>query len=474
MATFHSEPYVYLAGLRHDAALIAWGAFYFRTSAGGPDDEMKLVEEKDLKHIFPPRKTTIGFSSESYGDALVTVLDDSGSPAGQVSVSREEGRNHAWVHGLRPDTRYHYEVRVNGEVWAGGPRRDWVIENGQRGFRRTAAGYRNTFRTHPDPAAPAPAFAFAVIGDYGRGVDREDDEPGGSNRQGHLAAALNELVDREEIRFLVTTGDNIYGKRKLFVLTDTGRADDDWFFPFFQPYRYIINRIPTYPTCGNHDDAETEAGEDFLAMLDNFYIDERLGVDLKDKGDASEAKGLFYRFRIGSNVEFVAIDTSDDNGIRQFEKAANKVFLDKVFPPAAAGENMWRIPFFHHPPFCKGPAHGDDEKVEKSLVDKFFKRAGVRVALAGHEHIYEVVEHEGIRYYITGGGGEVRTGRPNKGTAATVAAIAQVPHILVVKIAGRTMTVTPFGEDNGRPVVLQAVTTLQGKAVEAVSTVELP
>ena len=30
MPEFHAEPYLYLAGLTHKAALIAWGSFYFR------------------------------------------------------------------------------------------------------------------------------------------------------------------------------------------------------------------------------------------------------------------------------------------------------------------------------------------------------------------------------------------------------------------------------------------------------------
>src|SRR5262245_44017321 len=106
MATFHSEPYIYLAGLRHDAALIAWGAFYFRTASGGPDDEMKLIEDKDLKHVFPPRKTTIGWSSESYGNAVVSVRDEAGHQVANIAVSKEEKRNHAWVHGLKPNTQY--------------------------------------------------------------------------------------------------------------------------------------------------------------------------------------------------------------------------------------------------------------------------------------------------------------------------------------------------------------------------------
>ena len=38
---------------------------------------------------------------------------------------------------------------------------------------------------------------------------------------------------------------------------DHGDEDDDWFFTFYQPYRYLLNRIPVYPCIGNHDSAET-------------------------------------------------------------------------------------------------------------------------------------------------------------------------------------------------------------------------
>ena len=64
-----------------------------------------------------------------------------------------------------------------------------------------------------------------------------------------------------------------------------------------------------------------------------------------------------------------------------------------ISTPEASAVPLWRIPFFHHPPFCKGPVHGDDGAVEKTLVDKYFNRSGVRVAVAGHEHLFEIVDH---------------------------------------------------------------------------------
>jgi hypothetical protein len=44
-------------------------------------------------------------------------------------------------------------------------------------------------------------------------------------------------------------------------------------------------------------------------VYDNFYIKNRF-VNRISPGAASIEPGLFYRFRFGSNIEFVCIDTS--------------------------------------------------------------------------------------------------------------------------------------------------------------------
>jgi hypothetical protein len=89
-------------------------------------------------------------------------------------------------------------------------------------------------------------LTFAVIGDFGTGV-RKPSTP--DRRQREVAAALEAAIGPEDIRLLLTTGDNIYAGRTLLGIPvgSTGDEDDDWFFTFFQPYRYIVNRIPSIP-----------------------------------------------------------------------------------------------------------------------------------------------------------------------------------------------------------------------------------
>ena len=147
-----------------------------------------------------------------------------------------------------------------------------------------------------------------AIGDFGTGI-RHPSTP--DRQQREVAAALEKAVDAHDVRLILTTGDNIYAGRTLLGVPvgATGDEDDDWFFTYYQPYRYILNRIPVYPSIGNHDGDETEVNDDRDQVLDNFYVAERLAGE-EQAGRASVGPGLNYRFRHGSDIELVCIDSS--------------------------------------------------------------------------------------------------------------------------------------------------------------------
>ena len=462
----HFEPYLYLAGLTHTSALIAWGGFYFRvarTTAG-----WRLIDDSDLDHVHPPRSSSIGSHSYPYGHTRVEVSDEDGRV---VATGETRSANHVWVTGLEPDTTYRYRVMVNGREWAGGSRRDWAIGSApaEQGMVETGRAYDNLFRTHPRPDTEA-ALAFAAIGDFGTGVRRPSTE---ARRQREVAAALEGAVDREGIRLLLTTGDNIYAGRTLLGIPvgATGDEDDDWFFTFYQPYRYVINRIPVYPSIGNHDGNETEINDDRDQITDNFYLTERL-VGEEAAGRASIGPGLFYRFRFGSQIELVCLDTSRRSllfGERFFRHVNHGPFLQAAFPPPG-GKDLprWRIPFSHHPPYSAGPQWGNSRSSIEHLVP-LYRRSGVRMVLSGHEHNFQHSRVDGIDYFVTGGGGKVRTGRPGGFTSASTRAWAPSAHFLLVRIEGTRAVVTAVGED-GRP--LPAVDP-SGEPVAAHTAIEL-
>ncbi|MBY0497499.1 MAG: metallophosphoesterase [Cyanobacteria bacterium] len=434
MPEFHSEPYIYLPAVSHKSALIAWGAFYFRTNSRGT---WKIVDDADLKYVHPPRKDSIGAQSAPYGPARVEVYDATGKT---VAGANTEVANHCWVSGLQPDTEYTYKVFVKGQEWAAGERWDWSSK--EHALVQSGSTYDNRFRTSPDPAAPASKLSFAVIGDFGVGV--RQDTP--TRRQQQVANALRRMVDTEDVRFILTTGDNIYARVRVLgvAVGGTGDEDDDWFFTYFQPYRYVINRIPVYPSIGNHDADETEGRDDRAQVEDNFYLRERIASE-EAAGRASFGPGLFYRFRFGSDVEFVCIDTSKESffkGYRLFEFPKHWSFIEQSFT-AEGPQPAWRIPFAHHPLYSAGPQQYNTRGMEQLIP--LFERSGVRVMFAGHEHNFQHSRTPGFDHFVTGAAGKLRRARPDGFDAAHTVSWASECHCLLVSIAGRRMTVRAIG-----------------------------
>ena len=444
MPEFHAEPYLHLASLSHRSALITWGAFYFKTRT---HKQWKIVEDHDLRYVHPPREESIGARSAPYGPARVNVYDMAGTLAGTASTDRT---NFCWINGLTPDTRYRYEVIVHDEAWGSGERWDWTPGESQ-GLVQHGGTYVNEFRTFPDPDAAATGpLTFMVVGDYGTGMRKSTP----TRRQREVALAMQRAFDTHDVRLILTAGDNIYAGRRILGLpvlaSNTGDEDDDWFFTFFQPYRYMINRVPVYPCIGNHDTAETEEHDDRDQLLDNMYIRERLAAD--EVADRSSIDpGLFYRFRYGRDIEFICLDTSKEgffHGKRLFEYPSHWAWIERTF--ADADRVTWRLPFCHHPPFCAGPQHRNTDRMERLLP--LFTAGGVRAVFSGHEHNFQHSRTGGIDYFVTGAGSKVRTGAPTHFDEAHTVSWADTAHFLLVTIAGNSMTVRAVGELDGEEI----------------------
>jgi tartrate-resistant acid phosphatase type 5 len=441
----HFEPYVHLAGVGHDRALIAWGGFFFRRA----DGELKLVDDEELETEQLSRTESIGERSEPYGRAQVLVVDSSGKVAAQAETTTT---NHVWVEGLRPDTPYDYEIRVDGRPWLNGERYDWIREGGRASLRPSGRQYQCRFRTHAAEDAAVP-LTFAVLGDFGIGIfsDHED-----SRRQLAIARALEHAVTAHDVRLVLTTGDNIYLSHEGDEAT--GAEDDDWFYSFYQPYRYVLDRVPFYPAVGNHDGAETENSDDRSQLDDNYFLRQRFS-DERNASRASVDPGLFYRFEFGATASFVCLDTTMDDkcGTRYFDEASHHDFLNESFP-SKDDRSRWVIPYSHHPVFCAGPEHRNTGGMEQTLVP-LFERSGVRLVLAGHEHNFQYSRHHDIHYIVSGAGGQLRRDAPTNFHEARTVAWAAQGHFLVVALDADRATVHVLEVDaHGRTAPLIAST----------------
>ena len=317
-------------------------------------------------------------------------------------------------------------MRVDGRPWAEGELHDWNVEQGT--LVRAGRHYDNRFRTFPSTDAAVPV-SFAVLGDFGVGI--VDGRLDGA-RQLLLARALERAIDAHGVRLVITTGDNIYlGHQDT---AGTGNEDDEWYSSFYEPYRYVINRVPFFPTVGNHDAGDSESSDDRAQLADNYFLDHRFAPEV-ERGSASLGPGLFYRFQVGANVEFISIDTSLAREIgmeHYFDDPAHSRWVREAL---GGRGTQWRIPFSHHPPYCAGPEHTNTTGMVERLVP-LFEEAGVRLVLSGHEHNFQHSVVDGISYVVSGAAGKLRPEPPQRVEAAGTRAWAAAGHFLLVRIDG--------------------------------------
>lgn len=365
---------------------------------------------------------TIGRNSVSHGKAVVNI-------AGREIVSVE--RNWVSITGLEADHEYSYEVLLNG--------------------RQIGQG---SVRTHP---VTANELTFFVIGDYG------EDNKG----QRELAAVMVDELEKRQgtphpVRFVLTNGDNVYGKRFLFWYYSTGDDDSRWDKTFFEPYEKVLRHIPFYPTLGNHDGNESESHGDLPVYLDNFFF----------PGGKS---ARYYNFSFGGLADFFALDstTNTESGPPVAAYGPSSAQFEWLKQELADSDAPWKVFYFHHPSFTAGPNH-PPRLAELRHIHHLLEENGVQVVFNGHEHNLQISERNsntgGIQYIVSGSGGSLRTGKvsPEQMKAANIAGWAPQHQFLVVEIRGREMTITPLGI---KPI---RVTGSDGASVPMPVTITLP
>lgn len=344
---------------------------------------------------------TIGRDSVPLGKATVSIN-------GRIIPSE---RNWLQVDGLKSDTQYPYEVHVDGRKLGGG-----------------------TVRTYP---RRADRLTFFVIGDWGSG----------HRIQYGVAQAMTKEFERrtgDPVRFVLTTGDNIYADTVAGIPTRRfGAYDSDWRPKFYVPYADLLRRIPFYPSLGNHDGNESERRADLDVYLDNFFF-------------PHNERARYYQFSFGDFADFFALDstsnTAEGRPKPMFFKGGDQFqWLTKMLPASKA---RWKIPYFHHPPYNAGPGHSASLE-ELSHFVKLFESSGVKVVFTGHEHNFQLSDRSktgGLLYVVTGAGGQLRSGDITRRMAgANIAGWSKQPHFLVVEIEGDTMKITPIGA-NGEAI----------------------
>jgi hypothetical protein len=318
-------------------------------------------------------------------------------------------RNYVVVRGLQPDMEYEYRVEHGGNTIGQAKIRTWPVKSEK--------------------------LRFFVIGDFGSG----------DSAQRSVAQAMWSEYQKNwgdnPVRFVITTGDNLYGRLGLTLrFSNTGDQDSEWAAKFFQPFAPVIARIPFYPSLGNHDGNETEARADLNAYLDNFFF-------------PGDTPGRYYRFSYGGLADFFALDTT----LNTEEGPPKPAYLEngdqhKWFTRNLSESQVpWKIPYMHHPSFNAGPRHPAAAE-ELAHFISLFKQYGVKVVFTGHEHNFQFSlkndQTGGIRYIVSGAGGELRTGNIRSAMQSSqIEGWGAKHHFLLVEIDGKEMRITPKSPD---------------------------
>jgi hypothetical protein len=273
---------------------------------------------------------------------------------------------HASLDGLRPDTRYGYEIRHDGAEPVAGT------------FRTAPAGRSAGFRftSFGDQAIPAP---------IGRGLGPN------SPNAGHVVRA----IERLDPLFHLVNGDLCYAN-----ISDQPVAT--WASYFANNARSAASR-PWMPAAGNHESEVGNGPQGYLAYQTRF--------ELPDNGSA-RFRGNWYSFTVGS-ILVISLNNDDvcyqdaafssyrrdhiagytDGGldpyIRGYSGGEQRRWLEQELARARQSVHIdWIVVCMHQVAMSSARFNGADLGIREQWLP-LFDAYGVDLVLAGHDHHYE-------------------------------------------------------------------------------------
>ncbi len=245
----------------------------------------------------------------------------------------------------------------------------------------------------PNGKAAAGTFRFAVLGDTGTG----------KAGQFAIAKQLTLFLSERPFDTILMLGDNIYS---------SGKASDI-VTKFEQPYAELLRQnVKFFATLGNHD---VRSGRAFETGYPNFNMGKR---------------AYYSTVKADGMVEFFGLDTTDFND-------QQTVWLESALSESKA---QWKIAYFHHPLYSSGKTHGSNNPLRTKL-EPLFVKYGLAAALSGHDHFYERIKPQhGIQYFVSGAGGQLRTGGIKKGSPLTEVANDKVHSFMFAEASKDSLT----------------------------------
>lgn len=310
----------------------------------GAIPERPFVNEDDptfhmgpyLMHVTTESITVMWFTLASLDG---TVFYGTGNVP-DMQVSNAEGNiiHEFELTGLSPNTRYSYKVKS--------------------GDQESAIHH---FYTAVDPGQQ---FIFSVMGD--------------SRSDPNKAWEVVNEISLAKPYFNINVGD----------VVPSGEWEE-WKQYFFDPFRGMSHKIPTYIATGNHENNSQ-----------NFY-----DLCAYPHPEDNEQHESFYSFTYG-NAFFLIFDTN-----KRFFPVAGieseiSVWMEEQVASPEAQAATWRFAFAHEPGYSMGYNEDyDGQTAVRNWALPMFAEHDFHAYFAGHTHCYERGFKDGLLQIISGGGG---------------------------------------------------------------------
>lgn len=264
-------------------------------------------------------------------------------------------------------------------------------------------------RTAPTVGADVP-ISFIVVGDSRQGLE--------SHRR------VVERMAQEVPDFILGTGD----------MVDEGSKQEQW-QEFFAIEAALLRDNVYFPCVGNHD----RQGRGRTADTYRAYF------SVPDNGGDTER---YYAFTYGAS-RFLVLDSN----VHSFGLTDQTAWIERELIAARQDPAVRHVfVVMHHPPFSVS-LHGGHRDLRERWTP-LFERYNVTAVFSGHDHVYTRAEHDGVRYFVSGGGGAPLYPYRPRSSAVDLAAVKKFErafHFLRVTVAGPRVDVTAIRAD-GTPI----------------------
>ncbi|MBL7766074.1 MAG: metallophosphoesterase [Chitinophagaceae bacterium] len=255
---------------------------------------------------------------------------------------------------LQPETRYYYSIGT--------------------GTQTLKSGSAFYFVTPPPPTPQCEKpIRFWAMGDMGKQTQQQID----------VRNAYLKFIDTVYTDGWILLGDNAY---------ENG-TDPEYQMGFFNYYQdSVLPNTVLWPAVGNHDYANDYVKRQThqIPYLGIFHLPQ-----LGECGGLASNTERYYSFNYG-NVHFVNLDSY---GLEEVN--GNWYGLaDTLLSPQVAwlrndltlNHMPWVIVSYHHPPYCMGTHHSDNESdlvALREYLNPILERFNVDLVLNGHDHTYQ-------------------------------------------------------------------------------------